>query len=121
MDTISPFRFILLLGGAMAFAGPALAQIGDIVRTKEVSVRVEKLAEGLEHPWAVEVLPDGSYIVTERPGRLRIIRDGRVSDPIRSVPELMHRDPKAGRLLHLTHNLRTERDFLLVIARPARE
>lgn len=88
MDAISTFRFAALLA---TFAGPALAQSGDIVKTQEVSVRVEKLAEGLEHPWAVEVLPDGSYIVTERPGRLRIIRDGKISDPVSGVPQVSAR------------------------------
>jgi hypothetical protein len=48
------------------------------------------IAAGLEHPWAVAVLPDGAgYLVTERPGRLRhIARDGTVSAPISGVPEV---------------------------------
>lgn len=58
----------------------------------------ETLAEGLEHPWALEFLPDGSMLVTERPGRLRIVTpDGEVSDPVTGVPEVDNR--KQGGLL----------------------
>jgi glucose/arabinose dehydrogenase len=53
-----------------------------------VEYRIEPLAEGLEHPWSIAVLPDGRMLVTERAGRLRIIRDGRLLDePVRGVPE----------------------------------
>ena len=48
------------------------------------AVRVETVAQGLEHPWALAFLPDGRMLVTERPGRLRIVdRDGRLSAPLR--------------------------------------
>jgi aldose sugar dehydrogenase len=43
-------------------------------------IRVTVLARGLSHPWAIAFLPDGSLLVTERPGRLRIVRNG-VTDP----------------------------------------
>ncbi|HHP7231661.1 MAG TPA: PQQ-dependent sugar dehydrogenase [Xenococcaceae cyanobacterium] len=47
------------------------------------------VVEGLEHPWAMTWLPDGAILITERPGRLRIVRDG-VLDPqaIAGVPEV---------------------------------
>ncbi|WP_240098863.1 PQQ-dependent sugar dehydrogenase [Thermomonas flagellata] len=48
---------------------------------------VETLASGLEHPWAVALLPDGGFLVTERPGRLRrIAPDGTLSPPLAGVP-----------------------------------
>ncbi|MBT9386062.1 PQQ-dependent sugar dehydrogenase [Pseudooceanicola sp. CBS1P-1] len=47
------------------------------------------LASGLEHPWGMDALPDGSWLVTERPGRLRRIgANGTVSDPIRGLPDV---------------------------------
>lgn len=50
-------------------------------------VRVEVLSRGLEHPWGLQFLPDGRLIVTERPGRVRIVaRDGRLSRPLAGVP-----------------------------------
>jgi glucose/arabinose dehydrogenase len=56
------------------------------------AIRVETVARGLEHPWALAFLPDGRMLVTERPGRLRIVeRDGRVSGPLAGVPQVLAR------------------------------
>ena len=49
--------------------------------TEGAKVRVEVLARRLDHPWSMALLPDGTMLVTERPGRLRVIRDGKV-DPV---------------------------------------
>jgi glucose/arabinose dehydrogenase len=58
----------------------------------DANVRVETVARGLEHPWALAFLPDGRILVTERPGRLRIVeRDGRLSAPLAGVPEVAAR------------------------------
>src|SRR5437660_7457426 len=48
---------------------------------------VEVIAKGLAHPWSLQFLPDGRMLVTERPGRIRIVdRQGRLGDPIAGVP-----------------------------------
>ena len=53
----------------------------------DVAFEVEVLAQGLEHPWAVEPLPGGDLLVTERPGRLRIVSAaGEVREPIAGLP-----------------------------------
>ncbi len=50
---------------------------------------VETIAEGFEQPWSVAFLPEGGYLVTELPGRLRhVAADGTVSAPIAGVPEV---------------------------------
>jgi glucose/arabinose dehydrogenase len=54
-----------------------------------VAFEVETLTGDLEHPWAVEVFEDGRLLVTERPGRLRIVTpDGELSAPVAGLPEV---------------------------------
>ena len=52
-----------------------------------VTLKAEVLAEGLEHPWAVAILPDGSALITERPGRLKLYKDGTLTD-VTGIPEV---------------------------------
>ncbi|BDU16320.1 PQQ-dependent sugar dehydrogenase [Lysobacter auxotrophicus] len=57
------------------------------VASQNGQVTVTTIAAGLEHPWSVALLPDGGFLVTERPGRLRhVSADGAVSAPITGVP-----------------------------------
>lgn len=76
---------LALLSGLWLY--PASAQ--ERIQTERVPIVVETVATGLEHPWGVEVLPDGAYLVTERPGRLRIVKDGRLSAPFGDLPGLV--------------------------------
>lgn len=79
-------KTLVLLAPLLGFgAAPSLA---DEYPSQKVDLEVTRLAGGLDHPWAVEVLPDGAYIVTERPGRLRIIRDGKVGEPVTGLPKI---------------------------------
>ncbi|KQV64483.1 PQQ-dependent sugar dehydrogenase [Rhizobium sp. Root1220] len=89
MNTFRNIQFGSLL--AIAAAATSQAFAADVIPTKRVEVQVETIADGLEHPWAVEVLPDGSYLVTERPGRMRVIRNGELSVPIAGVPKVSAR------------------------------
>ena len=55
--------------------------------TSNVAFDVAVIASGLEHPWSVEPLPDGQFLVTERPGRLRLVSaSGQVGEPIDGIP-----------------------------------
>ena len=56
------------------------------------SPEISTFASGLVHPWALEFLPDGRALVTERPGRLRYVdRSGNLSEPIAGLPQVWNR------------------------------
>jgi aldose sugar dehydrogenase len=60
-------------------------------------IRVSVIARGLEQPWSIAFMPGGDMLVTERPGRLRLIRDGElVAEPVQGVPEVVARGISAG-------------------------
>jgi aldose sugar dehydrogenase len=80
----------------LAFASTAAAQVPanppppDVVSSSAGSVRIERLAT-LEFPWGMATLPDGRVLVTEKPGRLRIWENGRLSEPVQGVPSVVYR------------------------------
>lgn len=66
-----------------------------------VSPAVESFTGPLEHPWGMDILPDGSYLVTERPGRMRVIsKNGKLSKPLKGIPEVLAQ--KQGGLLDVS-------------------
>lgn len=84
----------LLLSTTAAALFPVTAQgqhhsHKEQVMTKAGPVTVEKLADGLNHPWGMAFLPDGRLLVSERAGPLRILKpDGTLSDPVAGVPKV---------------------------------
>ncbi len=81
----------------LAAAVPALLTAQGTPQTISSSagpIRVERLAS-LEFPWAVAPLPDGRLLITEKPGRLRIFADGKLSPPVEGVPKTTYRERKA--------------------------
>jgi len=92
-----PLRTLALLLAPVAFAQtqigvpiPPLGQGPFIIDTAEQhKIRVTIMARGLVHPWALVFLPDGNMLVSERPGRLRIIRDGKLEpQPLTGIPKI---------------------------------
>lgn len=70
-----------------------LALIGWRVAVHVWPVRAVTLVGGLVHPWALDQLPDGRLIVTERPGRMRLIdAQGRLSGPLQGLPPVHEKD-----------------------------
>lgn len=59
---------------------------GLVVRSRRQSVKLEVVAKGFETPWGLAFLPDGRLLVTERPGRLRIVDKGQLLPPITGIP-----------------------------------
>src|SRR5450631_2016014 len=114
---------ILLVAAAMAQQpiGVPVAPLGNgpfVFDTAEQhKIRVSVVTKGLEHPWSLVFLPDGSMLVTERPGRLRVIRDGKLDPrPITGVPAVrqignsglmdvaLHPKFAENKLVYLTYN-----------------
>ena len=74
------------LGAACPLA--AAERLGTFESAKH-RFHLVKVVDGLEHPWGLTFLPDGRMLVTERPGRLRIVADGwLVPEPVTGVPEV---------------------------------
>ena len=73
----------LVLAGLLALAAaPSGAQ-------SQPSPKAQTVASGLQNPWAVAFLPDGRFLVTERPGRLRVVNaDGQVQPAVQGLPEV---------------------------------
>ena len=78
-------RFLLLLAALMLLVPrPAAAQVFP---SSAGDLKVETVAGGLVHPWSLAFLPDGRMLVTERPGRMRIVtRAGQLSPALAGVP-----------------------------------
>jgi glucose/arabinose dehydrogenase len=81
-----------LLFLAVVALGSIQPAAGREFDTEKGRIRVATVTEGLENPWGLAFLPDGRMLVTERPGRLRLVeKNGRVSSPLAGVPEVYAR------------------------------
>jgi glucose/arabinose dehydrogenase len=102
--------------GALAAAAPAAAQSG-VIQSEQHAFRVVTVAEGFQNPWSMAFLPGGDILVTERPGRLRIIRGGQLqAEAISGVPAVrargqgglldvaLHPDFESNRLIYLSYS-----------------
>src|SRR5690606_32861036 len=79
------------------------------------------LATGLEHPWAVEPLPDGDFLVTERPGRLRIVSaSGETGTPIGGLPPVDARGQGGLLDVALSPSFASDRTIFWSYAEPRR-
>ena len=100
---------LVLLGGSPAAGQP-------VVKSAYHDFRLVTVADGLVNPWSMAWLPGGDMLITERPGRLRIVRSGTLlPDPIAGVPAvfaqgqgglfdvLPHPDFASNRLLYLSY------------------
>lgn len=92
---------VIIAAASLVAAAPAAAQAPASPQPEptEAPARLVTVAEGLENPWALEFLPDGRMIVTERAGRVRLVTaDGRLSEPLAGVPEVIASGNQAGML-----------------------
>ena len=78
------------LATACSAGAPPSAAQDRVIQTEQGPLALTTVASGLEHPWGLALLPDGRMLVTERPGRLRIVaRDGTLSPPVAGVPKVL--------------------------------
>ncbi|TDI74270.1 MAG: PQQ-dependent sugar dehydrogenase [Bacteroidetes bacterium] len=105
---------LLLLSAAMLTSD---ASCQDIYRSSKHDFTVETIVGGLDHVWSIAFLPDGDMLVTERPGRLRIVRNGELLEgSVSGVPEVHavgqgglldvvpHPDFVSNHLIYLTYS-----------------
>ena len=116
-------------GGPASEARKAQTTLAPPAPEGALSLHIETLAEGLVNPWSMAFLPDGSMLVTERDGKLRVIRNGAlVAEPVSGVPAtyvksqgglfdiLLHPDFAANRTLFLSYAaLLGDRTMLITI------
>jgi len=72
----------------------------DAHEPEESAFRVETMVDGLDTPWSVAFLPDGELLITERSGRLRMVRGGSLLPPVKGIPGVWSRGQ--GGLLEVT-------------------
>lgn len=65
--------------------------VDGVVGSAKHRIRIETLTDQLETPWGLAVLPDGRVLVSERPGRLRILDHGKLSPPVEGIPKVWTR------------------------------
>ncbi|HUF72587.1 MAG TPA: PQQ-dependent sugar dehydrogenase [Gammaproteobacteria bacterium] len=135
----TPAAAIALLMPMAAFAQPAglprapLPQEPVVVATVNGPVRVVPIVTGLSHPWGMAFLPNGDILVTEREGRVRLIRDGVLDpEPIAGVPAVhavrlsglmdiaLHPEFERNGLVYLTYTKNVQQEPLEVSTTLAR-
>jgi aldose sugar dehydrogenase len=112
----------LLAGSQIAWSQPPQqrAGLGEgpwELQTEQLEARVTVVTRDLQNPWALVFLPDGNMLVTERPGRLRIVRDGALDPrPIEGLPAIraavigglldlaLHPDFENNRLIYFSYS-----------------
>lgn len=86
--SVKKIHLIVLLALSSLVASFSLAQDTSI-KTERYTLKVETLASGLSSPWSVALLPDGLILITEKSGKLRVVREGTLLErPVSGLPEV---------------------------------
>lgn len=121
MRKVKGFRGLVpatVLAAGVFVCGPGVAA-DAVLRTESGQVKLVEVARGLDTPWSMAFLPDGRLLLTERPGRMRLVgTDGTVSEPLAGVPEV-HARGQGGLLdVVLSPNFATDRTIVFSFAQP---
>src|SRR3989442_9585279 len=106
-----------------------VSQVREII-TDTKKIRVVPIAQGLDSPWSMVFLPGGDILVTERPGRLRLISNGKLEEePIAGVPKAqlgthgglldvaLHPDFERNKWIYFTYSKTGEKGVTTAVAR----
>ncbi len=109
-------RSLVALGATLVLPARAHAQ-GEVMRSAVHNFRMVRVVDSLVNPWSMAFLPNGDLLVTERPGRLRIVRGGKLLlEPVAGVPAVkvgnqgglldvvLHPDFARNRLVYLSYS-----------------
>ena len=75
----------LILVSLLSFC---VSSSAETFQSEKHNFTIETVVEGLRNPWSVDFLPDGKILVTEKRGRLRIVENGVLSDPVKGLPKV---------------------------------
>lgn len=111
----TPARVFIVFWILIALVRPVLGH-AQVLRSANHDYRVVVVADGLINPWSMAFLSGGDMLITERPGRLRLVRNGVLRpEPVAGVPEVLaqgqgglfdvvlHPDFEANRLIYLSY------------------
>ena len=111
----TPANAFIAVGLVLSITTPVLGQ-APVLRSANHDYRVVTVADGLMNPWSIAFLPDGDILITEKPGQLRLVRNGVLRmEPVEGVPEVLfqgqgglfdvvpHPDFESNQLIYLTY------------------
>lgn len=87
---LNNYRTVAAVAAMMFFVSAPLGAtevVAEEIRTQYERIQVTRVAGGFEHPWGLAFLPNGDYLVTERPGRLQLVSGGEARE-ISGLPEI---------------------------------
>src|SRR4029079_2436104 len=90
--------------GPKLLPSPALGAGPWTFQTTEANIRVSVVTRGFSHPYGLAILPDGTFLITERAGALRVVRNGVIDTaPVAGVPQVIYRGTEAGLMDIILH------------------
>jgi glucose/arabinose dehydrogenase len=113
---------VKMLALALVVAGGTVLSGQQVFRSALHDYRVVAFADGLVQPWSIAFLPGGDALVTERPGRLRVVRQGKLlPNAVEGVPQVFN-EGQGGLLEVAPHpNFATNRMLYLTYSKPQGE
>ncbi len=89
---------------------------GQVIKSEKQTFKIEVIARDIETPWGLAFLPDGRLLITERPGRLRIVEKGKLlPEAVKGTPKVWEKQDGGLLDVEVHPQVREERLDLLVI------